>query len=172
MSHSHAIVIVEADTPDIVERVRAILAPYDENNQTLYVPTVYVCCETEPHCPSCAPYGGHEATAPNGRWDFWIIGGRWRGALYDRQITDEYVNRHGSHLLYVHDLTTSVRAINDRDGPAWPKVHDLIEPDGTWHTRETWDGEHWTDTPNWNGEVAEVLSAYPDHLAVSVDYHS
>lgn len=47
----------------------------------------------------------------------------------------------------------------------------VVTPEGAWH-RETWDGEGFTDVPEFHRLFREALSDYPDGLVAVVDYHS
>lgn len=76
---SHFSVLVIGPNPD------AQLAPYDENLET--EPRIEVCswCDGEARfqpCENCGDTGKAETRRnPNGLWDYWRMGGRYRGLL-------------------------------------------------------------------------------------------
>ncbi|HET7713886.1 MAG TPA: hypothetical protein VFK94_06625 [Patescibacteria group bacterium] len=62
MSHFAVLVLVDHETPkeNLEAEVARLLAPYDENGEWF------------------RPEGGGK---PESKWDWWVIGGRWSGAL-------------------------------------------------------------------------------------------
>lgn len=68
MSHFTVMVICPAGTTtdNHSARVTELMAPYDENHDVAWVPDE----DSE---------GGGYWNNPDGHWDYWVVGGRWRG---------------------------------------------------------------------------------------------
>ena len=102
-----------------------------------------------------APY---EETNPDGKWDWYVLGGRWPGYLTEPT---------GGEILPARKVPLNVL----RHLP-----HALILPDGRWLERETWNSEREDfdriEDRLWAETFKHALRDYADHLAVVVDYHS
>jgi hypothetical protein len=95
---------------------------------------------------------------PDGKWDWYEIGGRWRGRLRGNVVR-------AATLL------------------ANPKLKELLPfgmltPDGLWHERETLVGQGWmkwqlqrTSPSRWLQFVCKALKSNPDCRVVCVDIH-
>lgn len=127
------------------------------------------------------------------KWDWYAIGGRWRGLIaakvgghgersgYDFELRDGPRRRFGRRdLRFWHpyeDGRFDVARVRDviRIDPY--DVHDMLTPDGTWRTSELYvpdglDGEYlFENTWFHDGMLERVRERYPDCLAIVVDYH-
>ena len=96
---------------------------------------------------------------PDGKWDWYEIGGRWRGRLRGN--------------------VASAQALLGRPNLQELLPFAVVTPDGRWHERETliaggwmkWRVERKTDSA-WLKEVRTALRRYPNHRIVCVDAHS
>ena len=96
---------------------------------------------------------------PQGRWDWYEIGGRWRGPFGGRNVVKAktFLNSPSlkNHLPYC-----------------------IVAPDGQWHEVETlihagfckFDSVRKTDG-QWLIELKQVLTCYPNHRVICVDIH-
>lgn len=184
--HYVALVLVAPDgEPE--DEVARLLAPYDEND------------------------GDNEDGKWdwNGKWDWWVIGGRWTGVL-NREYDPEKdpANYEVCRLCAGTGTRTDMTVANGCNGckgtgtaQKWPTewvkfagdvkpVADidvewtpftLVEPDGSWHERESfvWDEEaqtgeivkNFTDA-EWRRFIPKMLKKHRDKIAVVVDYHN
>jgi len=134
---------------------------------------------------------GYSTTNPDGKWDWYSIGGRWNGVLLDKprssedgfNFDDEYRTL-GENMLRVKwmDIEKSYCA-------------SILTPDGEWHDGHwDWYGvEPWhsyamaeRDSPElalwraeldrrealWDEEAKQILRDHLDCIAVGVDFHS
>jgi hypothetical protein len=88
---------------------------------------------------------------PASRWDWYMIGGRWKGAIFP--------DNKDAGLL--HDLL-----------PTWD-AYAIVTPDGTWHAQGTmgWFAMSHDENPDWDKLRYEIASAFPEHVGVLVDMH-
>ena len=96
---------------------------------------------------------------PKGKWDWYVVGGRWDGWINDQETSD------GS----IRDNTAKTeQAIA---GNKIPRV--IITPDGEWHERGKtgWFGTLLTENENWNSDAKAILARYPGYHVVIVDAH-
>lgn len=88
---------------------------------------------------------------PDSKWDWWEIGGRWRGAL------------NGQDIAPISELEPDAQ------------FYALVTPSGEWHAkgRMGWFGmsQSEQDPDRWAAERAELLSGHADHLIAVVDCH-
>lgn len=187
MSHYFAAVVVPPDTDHetLQDRVGELLQPFDEN----------------------------DGDNPDGKWDWWVIGGRWTGVWSDYDPTADPRNHKTCWLcqgtgMRNDPLGQAHRAQNPdytcngcMNGPRpgvmvehasnWVRTEDdlvplapwlaklteerlpyaVVTPDG-WAEYESWTGETFVKTPDWEAVVRKALAPYPDHLLAVVDYHS
>ncbi len=96
---------------------------------------------------------------PDGKWDWYEIGGRWRGRLRG--------NVAGAKTLLNNPRLRELLPFS------------LLTPDGCWHERETFTAKGWMKwhverkaDGTWLKEVRTALERYPNHRVVCVDIHS
>lgn len=96
---------------------------------------------------------------PDSKWDWYVIGGRWDGWLFDRETTGEAVG---------DNMTTTEDALA-RD----KLTHAVITPDGEWHEHGQmgWFGVMLTENESWEPDQKSLLSRYPGHHIVLLDAH-
>lgn len=186
MSHFVVVVVIpkEESTPDIIEAsVEKRLSKYDEN----------MCVEPYLHEMSDGEFARmkehyktewlHELADhmknwngnigavvngklgywtqfnPDSKWDWWVIGGRWNG--YFNADDDRGTN--GVNVIPIAEI---------KDGPV-PRA--IVTPGGVWHEKGEmgWFGMSFGDKnqEDWRAEYFEVLSAFPNHIAVACDLH-
>ena len=95
---------------------------------------------------------------PEGKWDWYEIGGRWDGFLPGNAMGAQT-------LLKSKNLAKLL-------------PHDFLTPDGEWHEVETfvragWLGGHFerTNEKKWLSEFQEALRTYAKYSVVCVDRH-
>ena len=152
---------------------------------------------TKPLNELMEPYAEDVAWAedrPNdAKWDWYVVGGRWRGLItakigghgersgYDFELDDGYERTFGQRIFrFWHpyeDGRFDVARVRDiiKLDPCY--VHDTLTPDGVWHSSEFYvpgglDGKYFFDN-TWfrDGMVERIKERYPDCLAMVVDYH-
>ena len=135
-------------------------------------------CYTEAGCPAGCPVGqrfedgsGCGGTGriqstdnPRGWWDYWVIGGRWSGALY------------GADLNSTNDLRRNSQEVRTWLQLAKPFVpFALVLPSGAWlsKARMGWFGCASGEMPQewWEAEVRKQLEAWEDGTLILVDAH-
>lgn len=96
---------------------------------------------------------------PCGKWDWYVIGGRWDGWIHDRETDGESLadNMASTEHTLKLDKTT----------------HAIITPDGVWHERGRmgWWAMLLTEAEDWDDRVRSILSQFPGHQVVIVDAH-
>jgi hypothetical protein len=105
-----------------------------------------------PHCGFCLSTGTAISRGNrDGRWDFWVIGGRWTGFLtnIDRRQNDCYENNVKDNVGYLKNIH------KDRID----RIEDVILPDGIWENI-------------YGVERLKLIRKYKDYLGVTVDYHT
>ena len=126
----------------------------------------------DPTCSDCGGSGiSHSTYNPQSKWDWWVVGGRWNGAIRDEERSDDEGGfNFGDEFHNLKENTIRVGDIKDGDPP-----FAFVTPDGKWHQKAEmgW----WAMTSNekemedWQKEWDEMRAAYPDHIAVGVDCH-
>lgn len=129
-------------------------------------------------CPSCHGTGSYDSTRnPKSKWDWWVIGGRWSGAIQGRKDVkereDAYVKRTGfDNTRLVSELIDAANS-NSKD-VAWCPFA-VLTPDGEWHERGEmgWFGmaKDKKDKDTWQDQVHKIYEQHRDCLAVCVDVH-
>ncbi len=182
--HYYTIALIP-ETTDVPLEVARVMAPYNE------------ALELEP----CREEGEPDKIYwcnPEGRWDWYQIGGRWTGKWDDYDPEEDPANAKPC-FCRTSEVVTATCKICDGTGTrtAWPIEWQLHSGDickaaslrlsvdqmpralvmsGAWHTYEVWDSEAenhrmvYTDN-EWTAFVKERLAQW-DGLAVVVDYHS
>jgi hypothetical protein len=96
---------------------------------------------------------------PNGKWDWYEIGGRWDGRISGN--------------------VTTAKALLKKRNLADVLPHCMVTPDRKWHEEETFISECWTKwrverKPDnvWLDEVKQALHTHSDYRVVCVDIHS
>lgn len=106
---------------------------------------------------------------PDGKWDWYEIGGRWNGFITGRKQPNGDVIRNNSipasRLLATRDFAKRL-------------PHGIVTPTGEWIERSTFvttlAGWYRRETPDdvWCQRVRRILEAFPKHRVVSVDVHN
>lgn len=119
-----------------------------------------------PECKECDGTG-HMLTTdnPNGRWDWYVIGGRWSGWL----IQDQTI----SHFPYFDDVENNVVAVSIAKekavkGKCIPLA--VLTPDGHWYDRDDLEDTE-EQEEIWRQKYLEILDRYPNTKVVVVDCH-
>ena len=140
-----------------------------------------------------APYmegrAWEEGRDADAKWDWYVVGGRWRGTIgakiggygersgYDFE-KDPHDHSFGRFARPCEDGRFDVVRVKDIEdlNPYW--LHDMLTPDGVWHTSELYvpegvDGKYFFNN-TWfhDGFLERIKERYPDCLAIVVDYHS
>jgi hypothetical protein len=172
MGHALLIVVVEPNTPldEIEFRVQELMDPYDEDSKTAVRESFEEAClcteerdeGADPECEECGGTGVVTATYnPQQMFDWYEVGGRWDGviqreAAVDAPWGDSVSNNVGRNMVRVRDIGSSFIP--------WA----VLTPDGTWHGGG---GTAEKDEAAWAIELGRILGDYPDHLAISIDFH-
>jgi len=168
MSHFAVLVFVRPENQRFLgSTVENVLGRYDENLETEQVCDCVALCELD-HCvkpdPECLYCQGTGVSHfnPDGKWDWWRIGGR-----YDGWITDTEVSGDGFNFSHEHESlklnSRPVAELLDKIPCA------IVTPDGEWHENP----DPWGDdsTGEWDDEVHALYKQYQDCIAVCVDCH-
>lgn len=112
-------------------------------------------------CPDCRGTGAYLSTYnPDAKWDWWEIGGRWRGAFDPTGA--------GRDVLPVSEVM-------DEDGqvPLFPVA--IIDPEGAWHEEGSvgWFGvmSDQKAAAQWEDEAQALFARYPNHTIIVCDCH-
>lgn len=110
-----------------------------------------------PDCEECHGTGVTLATHnPRGRWDFWVVGGRWNGFFGEGRNT---VSTETAIKMIQSDEVCTPYAIVD--GDEWTDLESLAALTGKGMTPE-----------EQRKETIRILSGAPDMTVTIVDYHS
>lgn len=171
------------------------LAPYDENLEVEpYIDTCWDCeanSKYQPSCDTCNGAGKIETTTNKaGRWNYWRVGGRWRGFLFLKEGATGELGELSHEWTFngpcTEDWTgrADVARVGDVDwattGAYWCEKWKQEEfsayalvAEGIMRERREWDGEEFIEFPNWSDFFQRmVFNAPPDTLITVVDYHS
>ncbi len=123
--------------------------------------------QSGPDCAECHGAGVRTTTYnPRSRWDWWVVGGRWRGIVRHGEF------REGGASGSLADDAAPVAGLRENI-PAY--VQAIVTPDGAWHERGRmgWWGMVHGEKPEdaWRREVAALLLEHRDALAVGCDLH-
>jgi len=109
------------------------------------------------------------ACNPDGKWDWYEIGGRWDGFITGRKQPNGDVIRNNSilasRLLAARDFAKRI-------------PHGMVTPTGEWVERSTFvttlTGWYTRETPadTWCDRVRRILEAFPTYRVVGVDVHN
>jgi hypothetical protein len=110
---------------------------------------------------------------PRARWDWYVIGGRWDGAVLGHLTRhDPYDETRAQQNVILSAALAGAPYLTE-----W-LPHSVVTPEGSWHERETLVVEGWMkwrletkDDAAWLREVRGVLETFPDHRVVGVDIH-
>lgn len=165
--HYHALVLTSPDEVPSEELVTARMAPHEES----YTPG-----RTE-----------DDEGAINGHWDWFVIGGRWDGALYPEQ-DDGHVcpSFHCGYSDLHHQLGKNARPVQDIPEGVERQIAAIITPDGRWlecvNTYDHPEFKSFNDEgyqalsdrldEEWRRQVRRILVEHNDCGAISVDIHS
>ncbi len=198
MSHFFTVVIVPGDTPteQIEELVARLLAPYDENLRvdpykvylddqetrrmaSSYHLSPHHLTELARHLEDWAGQSGGvdehglyrwSTSNPQAKWDWWVIGGRWNGAIRAAPRHDETGFNFGEEY---HQLAENMLPVKQLDHTL--VCFAVVTPDGVWHEQGKmgW----WAvvtdekDDAEWDEELAGILQNHQDGMLVGVDCH-
>ena len=134
--------------------------------------------EPKSGCSECNGTGYYKSTYnPNSKWDWWVIGGRWNGAIQNNRKDDnsggfnfgDEFHQLENNSISCKDLLEVVK--NDSD--CYPFA--IVTPDGEWceNAKMGWWGltKDDKDTDSWHETVNEILEKYSDCIAVGCDLH-
>lgn len=126
------------------------------------------------HCPGGVDTLGlfaMQSHNPDGRWDWYEIGGRWDGFIHGKSLKSVRHKKGDLNLLGVSDLLAAPD-FKDR------LPHDVLTPTGEWVTRSeivnTFSGWYCKEYPEatWYARVLRILQTFRGHRVVSVDVHT
>lgn len=107
---------------------------------------------------------------PKARWDWYEEGGRWCGVVTGTECPGGSHDPEAMGRYHIRANMSLIRKLKPGQG-----FHALLTPDGEWHEhgRMGWFGVVMDPVPDkdWDAVRAEVLSAYPSHILVSIDAH-
>jgi hypothetical protein len=121
-----------------------------------------------PDCEECHGTGTYKSHYnPESKWDWWVIGGRWGGALYDENSESESED-HEDNMILIQEMLD-----RPRENIFFPRA--IITPDGKWHQkgRMGWFGMSSDDKEQnkWEDEVMALYEQYPNNMMVLLDLH-
>ena len=129
-----------------------------------------------PTCETCTGTGVRTTTSnPNGKWDWFRIGGRWDGILTGRDVvsSDNGFNFHKRHdgvdgnACLVRDIA------KNKDGSRMIPFA-IIDLNGQWHQKGDMGFFAIVHNENdcWEDTAGEILDMYRNSLAVLLDCHT
>lgn len=141
MSHFLTFVLVRAGEADAAQGARELLAPY------------------------FAPDGVHAPGDTPGRFDGYVIGGRFDGQLYGAEpmynlTPAEFQSRYGFDVLRDEQNMREASEV-----PAALTPYAVVTPEGAWLDCEG------KTAARWKAEVRELLRLHAGCVAVAVDCH-
>lgn len=123
---------------------------------------------------------------PNSKWDWYQVGGRWRGLI------EASIGGHGERNIFDFEnlgLLSDTRGQYERGHFDIARVcditsldtnmlHDVLTPDGVWHESETYhpngddQGRYFVVKEGWHESAWEkYIEPNGDCIAIIVDYH-
>lgn len=102
---------------------------------------------------------------PDGKWDWWVVGGRWTG-VFNKDASPD-------------DVATNSLPVPDIIARGWIP-HSLLTPSGQWSehkfelsisTAGVFEGEREPED-EWKTRCSAILEGHRDCIGVIVDYHS
>ncbi len=183
----HYALMVIADGSKTLDEM---MAPFYEYEERCDPYTVFVEDENGERDPETGLYGYWDN--PNAQWDWYHVGGRWYGLI------EANVGGHGMRTEHEFDDVSpfmsddeydkampyemdgrhfDVARVRDILNPNDVATHDVLTPDGAWHTRETYNldaplGERFQKIEGWEEDFkAKFLDPYQDCVAIVVDRH-
>jgi hypothetical protein len=114
-------------------------------------------------CKVCDGTGKETVTYnPDGKFDWYRVGGRWDGEIQDRDYVDLGTEDHYSeaHEKIKNNILSVKRLIEKKEIP-----YSLIV-DNQWHDR------YEKPDADWNKQVMALYKSHPTYVAVGIDYHS
>jgi hypothetical protein len=118
-----------------------------------------------------APFSsGNEREGTDTRWDWYVPGGRYDGYL----LGAPEMERRETHNGFNFDKRNRTVEANFCRTTA---VDRLRLPygfvvDGVWQDRQEWDGENFTDVPDFEAKYLEALNTHPNAWVIVVDVHN
>ena len=183
--HYYAVVIMPKGKRVTKARVDQLMRRYDENLEVEEHAVDCFECDggaladyAEEPCPSCGGDGTVRSRSnPDGKWDWYVIGGRWNGVLDDMPEENAYQDktkkaqgRVADIILdtdkYPHTIVTPDGGWHERK---WLKTHD--EPRGEWHERE-WRKDPEEPDASWHDRACKLLWEHAECWCAVVDYHA
>lgn len=129
----------------------------------------------DPECEDCRGKGMVSSTAnPEGKWDWYRIGGRWDGAIQHRdpQSADGGFNFDKKHQMVTGNyrwISEMPAEIPDEDIP-----FAILTPEGEWAEkgRMGWFGCVHDESEDWKDQARKVVEKYRHgYIAVGLDCH-
>jgi len=129
--------------------------------------------DPDPNCRVCKGGGTEKQTHnPEGRWDWYRIGGRWDGVVkkVERPSEDNGFNFAPEHQQLEHNSILCSEALK-----TWDVLEDtpysILTSAGEWMEKpmEAYDDD--TVLEAWRMKVHNFLKDHPDHILVGLDYH-
>jgi len=129
----------------------------------------------EPDCEDCQGTGFHKTTySPASKWDWYVIGGRWDGAIQNNpRSSDNGFNFGDQH----HQLQYNTIPVSDylkicrEDKGQYP--FSIVLPAGQWCEKGKmgWFGITADEKSDWKETADKLLEKHQDCIAVGVDCH-
>lgn len=128
-----------------------------------------------PECEECGGTGDRETTYnPKSKWDWWVIGGRWDGAIRNERNPETNANVPALGDTEESNNLTTVAALLAQPDDKWIPFA-LVTPDGQFHDRGHMG--YWAmvseEKPKeaWHEQVRELLKPHATCVAVGLDLH-
>lgn len=180
MSHFLTLVILKPHSNETIEdQINQLFAPYSKH---LEVPEYLRDCYCKPAnratCSNCHGTGQYMSTQnPQGKWTWFVIGGRWDGFLFgvDEMKVRESDNGYNFGSQH-HNAQQNNRNTNDIPWDNDQLIpYAFVTPDGKWYERGHMlmfgMRKNEMDQEAWNTFFREKIAEYPDHLVVTLDCH-
>ena len=128
----------------------------------------------------------------NAKWDWYVVGGRWKGLIeakigahgerdgndFDASENHTFGERVWRYWHPYEPGRFDVARVRDITHVDTRRIHDMLTPDGVWHSCEFYvpegmDGKYFFEnTWFYDGLIEKIQQRYPDCLAFVIDYHS
>lgn len=126
--------------------------------------------EPAPTCEECHGSGEYMTTRnPNGKWDYWRVGGRWDGVIQGAPRESENGFNFGKDHENIGNNFEFAGTIALQEPP-----FAIVTPDGQWHARGRmgWFAVVADEKDDWPGTARALFEAHADCIGVACDLHT
>jgi len=127
----------------------------------------------DPECEDCNGTGMEKSTYnPESKWDWWVVGGRWNGAITSDPKNSEDGFNFGHEY---HNLESNTIKVAELPKPIPRDIipFAIITPDGSWNEKGKmgWWGVVTDKQDDWVEVARQILEEHRNCIAVGCDLH-